>query len=188
MNFGLLNKIKFKNKEFPWDVVLFYSASAFLIIAVFTYLIFMFKVSLERQKVMEIDKRIASYGSIEQKAYEAKLVNYKKKIDDFTEILDNHKITANIFALIEANTLPEVSFSNFDMSKSNDRLRLMGRADNPDALSGQIESLEKNSDYIKSINMLNLNADNSTQELSFTIEIFLNPKIFNYSEVFVPLK
>ena len=117
-----------KNKS-AWTDALFYSSVAILVATVFFYGIFLAKSYLENQKIVQLDKKIAVYGTSDQRKYEEEVFDYKKKIDDFAAIFSNHKISSNMLSFIERNTLPTVWFSSFDMSEAINEIRLLGEAD-----------------------------------------------------------
>lgn len=180
MNFNLLNKLK--DKDSSWIDFLFYSAFVLMMSIGLCYLIFSFKVYLQSQKINEIQNRINAYGTDEQRKAEKEVLDYKKKIDDFTAIINNRKISSNIFSFIESNTLSDVWFSGFDMSESKNKIRLSGEAENMEIFSRQVQSFEKSEDYIKEVNILGSEAD-ATGKIKFALDLSLTPKIFNYTNV-----
>lgn len=186
MTLQLLNLLK--NKY--WLVnSLFYFALASLIVVVFSYLIFTFKVYLQSQKINEMDKIIAAYGTDEQRSYEKKVFDYKRKIDDFAVILKNHKISSNIFIFIEERTLPKIWFSQFetlDLSEPESEINLSGEAENTEVLSRQIQVLEKSKDYIKSVSIASYQVG-PAREVKFVLNLSLEPKIFNYVNSSLPV-
>lgn len=166
--------------------VVFYFASALLIAVVFSYLIFTLKIYLQKREIADADKNIAVYGTQEQKAYEKKILDYKRLIDDFTVIVGKHKISSNIFSFIEDNTVPSVWFSNFDMSDSTNEIRLLGEAENMLTLSQQVQVFEKDKEYIKNITVLNSQAGVGGK-IGFILNLSLGSKIFTYqSEPLIP--
>ncbi|KKP42229.1 MAG: hypothetical protein UR31_C0017G0008 [Parcubacteria group bacterium GW2011_GWA2_33_14] len=179
MNFNLVYRLKSKSL---WMDVVFYFLCALLIAVVFYYFLFLLKDYYQNQKIEEINKKIAVYGTQEQKNSEAKVFDYKKKIDDFTVIINNHKISSNIFTFIEENTLPTVWFSNFSMSESSNDLRLSGESNNMETLSHQISILENNKDYVSNINILNSQVGTGGT-IRFVLNASLNPEIFKSKTV-----
>ncbi|MDO8530201.1 MAG: hypothetical protein Q7S10_02235 [bacterium] len=166
-------------KKTWWMDILFYFVVSVLIAAVFCYLIFVLKIYLQKQKMAGIESNIAVYGSEEQKAYEKKILDYKKMVDDFASILGKHKISSNLFNFIEDHTLPSVWFSNFDMAHSTSEIRLLGEAENMLVLSNQVKILEENKEYIKSINVLNSQVG-AGGKINFILNVSLEPKVFTY--------
>ncbi len=179
MDFNLSHLLK--NKDSLWVSVIFYLLCALLIILIFSYFIITLKVNLQTQKINDIDKRTVTDGIYQQKINEKKVLDYKKKIDGFSLIFSNHKISSDIFNLIEENTLPKIWFSNFDMSQSTNKIKLSGEAEDMETLGRQVQVFEKNKDYIKSTNILDSQVEPSGK-IRFTLSLSLDPSIFAYSQ------
>lgn len=177
MAFNLLYQLK--NKESLWMDVVFYFVVTLLIVVVFSFGIFVLKIYLQNQKISEVDKMMALYGTREQKMAEKEVFDYKKKIDDFTAIIASRKISLNVLTFIEEKTLPNVWFSDFDMSGSINRIRLSGESENMETFGRQVQVFEKSHDYIKEIIVLDSQLD-STGKIKFAISFSLDPKIFAY--------
>lgn len=175
-----------KNKS-AWTDALFYSSVAILVATVFFYGIFLAKSYLENQKIVQLDKKIAVYGTSDQRKYEEEVFDYKKKIDDFAAIFSNHKISSNMLSFIERNTLPTVWFSSFDMSEAINEIRLLGEADSMETVSRQVAMFENSTDYIKNINILNSQLVTGGK-VSFVLNLSLDPKIFSYDYPVIPIK
>ena len=112
---------------------------------------------------------------------EKKVLDYKKKIDDFSVIVRNHSISSNIFSFLEESILPDVWFSNFDMSQSNNRIQLAGESKDMKTFSRQIQVFEKSQDYVKDINISVLDSQvNEEGRVRFVLSFSLDPKIFTY--------
>jgi len=183
VDFNLLNKIK--NKDSSWIDFLFYSVCALLAAVVLCYFIFSFKIYLQNQKINEIQNRIAAFGTDEQRKAEKEVLDYKKKIDDFTKIVNNRKISSNIFSFIEANTLSNVWFSNFDMQESDNKIKLSGESENMETFSRQVQVFEKSGDYVKDVSISDSEVQ-TTGKIKFVLDISLDPKIFTYTSIFLP--
>ncbi len=179
VNFNFLQQLK--DKKSLWISVTFYFFCALLIIVFFTYFIIVFKVYLQNKEINELDSRIATYGLSQQKIYEKRVLDYKKKINDYSFIISNQKISSNVFAFIEARTLPNVWFSSFNMSKSTNEIKLSGESENMETLGRQVRVFEKSNDYISSINVSSLEIQ-TTGKTNFILSFYLKPEIFSYSQ------
>ena len=88
-------------------------------------------------------------GTDQQKEQETEVIDYRKKINDFTDLLKNHEFASNVFAFMQAQTMPNVWFKQFSLDEKNNAVQLSGEADDMDAFSRQVAALKK-------INMLKL--------------------------------
>lgn len=177
VDFSLFYQLR--NNQFRWMNAIFYFACVLLIVTIFCYCIFAFKVYLQSQKINELDKKLAVYGTDQQKESEKKVLDYKKKIDDFTTIINSHKISLNVFSFIEEKTLPDIWFSSINVSEVKDEINLSGESKNMETLSRQIKTFEESKDYIKDINVLNSQVEQQGK-IIFTLNLSLNPNIFTY--------
>jgi hypothetical protein len=169
---------QFKNTSW-WLETVFYAFWTVLIVVVFSYGIFTAKVWLQEKRMGQVDAKLAQYGSEEQKEIERKVFGYKKKIDDFNFIVNNYKISSNIFSFIEENTLGNVWFNNFSMSQSSNEIRLSGEAENMEALSRQSSIFEASDKYVKNIVVLNSQVG-PNGKIKFIINLSLELAIFSY--------
>ncbi len=174
MDLSLFQRLK---SRFVWTDVIFYCFFAVLITIIASYLMFEYKGYLLRAKIKEVDAKIALYGTEGQKDQEKEVFDYKKRIDNFAELMSNHKIASNVFTFIEQNTLPNVWFSVFNMSQTTSEIRLSGEAENMETLSRQGEVFEKNKDYVKSITVLSSQTQ-ASGKVKFILTASLNPNIF----------
>ena len=131
----------------------FYVISMVLAASIFCYGILSLKVYLAKEQMAELDARILTHTTEQEKVYQDKFTDYKKKINDFSTIIKDHKISSGIFVFIEEKTLPNVWFSNFDLSSSVSEIRLSGEAENLETVSRQIQLFEQDK-YVKSIDVL----------------------------------
>ena len=167
-----------KNKSL-WTEWTFYSVWFLLVVSVACYGMFFVKAYLRQQEISAIDKKIAVYGSSEQKEHEKQVFAYKKKIEDFAKIIENHTISSQVFAFIEKVTLPNVWFSNFSLSESGNQIVLSGETENLETLSRQIDAFEKNKEYVLGISVANSQVSPGGR-IVFVLNLLLEPKIFNY--------
>lgn len=147
--------------------------------AIYFYSLFYLKVSIQKQKIDEVSKKISMYPSEQQKVEEQKIFYYKKKIDDFSSIINSHKISSNIFNFIEKDTLPNIRFSSFSLSESTNEIKLTGETDNMETLSRQFQIFENDKDYVKNINVVDSKTNNKGT-VEFTLNVVLDTKVFSY--------
>jgi len=183
MDFNLANKIK--DKESSWIDFALYFAFAFLLVVIISSLALEFKVYMQKQKVSDMDKVISAYDTDDNKKAEKEVLDYKKKIGDFNSIIVDRKISSNVFSFIESNTLPKVWFLNFDMSESKNNIKLSGETDNMVIFSRQLGVFENSDRYVKSVNILSSEVQ-SNGKVRFILDIYLDPNIFNYTNIFFP--
>lgn len=144
----------------------------------------MVKVYLQNQAMSELDSKIAMYGG-QERTYETKVLDYKKKIDDYGAVINNHQISSNVFSFIEERTLSNVWFSSFNMSQTTDELKVSGEAENMEIFSRQIQVFERSQDYVKRIDVLDSQVE-APGKIKFILSLSLHPNIFAYVETSLP--
>ncbi len=183
MDFTILNKIK--NKESIWIDFVFYVVFAVLIAVIFSFAALSTKMYFQNKKIGEINEKIAVYNTDENIGAEKEVLYYKKKIEDVSFIFDNRKIFLNVFSFVEANTLPDVWFLNFDMSQFKNQLRLSGESEDMATFSHQVQVFEQSGKYVQRVAILSSEIQTSGR-IKFVLDITLEPSIFDYENIFVP--
>lgn len=171
-----------ENKESHLANVFFYYSCIVLVAAFYFYSIFALKVQLQSQEISEINKRILAVYSNGQETAEKKVLDYKNKIDNFSLVLNNHKNSSNVFSFIEAKALPQVYFSNFEISQPENTVKLFGQADTMAAFSRQLAVFEEVKDYVDNITIVSSKV-NQIEKVDFVLNISLDPSIFHYPPV-----
>lgn len=155
---------------------MFYFFIALLLATIFCFLIFYFKISLQEKTMKDLDEKIASIGTAQQKELEKQVAVYQRKIDNFATLLTNHKIPTNVLRLFEEITLPNVWFNTFSLSSQAASIQLAGEAESTTALTRQV-SIFDGSVFIKEI--IGLSSETAeTGRIKFSLTLAINPDIF----------
>ncbi len=184
MDFPVLHN-KIEEKKSLMTEVAFYLSLILLSVIVFAWAFLNIKMTSQNQQIEELNKRMDAFNIKPYKDAEKEVLDYKKKLDDLGQILTTRKISSNVFSMIEGDTLPSVWFSGFSMSGSDNRITLTGEAETMEVFSRQVQVFEKNDSYIKTVTILGSQIQ-PTGKVSFSLQLILDPKIFNYSDVFLP--
>src|ERR1035437_7340750 len=176
MDFSVIFQLR--TKKFWWMDVIFYFVVSLLVATVFCYFIFSFKDGMIQKEIDSQSSQLKQVGTEDQKQHEADVMIYQKKINDFSVLLKNHEFVSNVFAFMQAQTMPNIWFSQFSLDEKSQSIQLNGEADSMDAFSRQVTSLEGNK-YIKNIGTFNSSLGESART-EFNIGLVLDPKIFDY--------
>jgi hypothetical protein len=131
-----------------------------------------------RKEISDEKSALQTVGTDTQKEHETEVISYQKKIGDFTVLLKNHEFASNVFAFMQAQTMPNIWFSQFNLDEKNKGVQLSGESDDVDAFSRQVAVLEKNP-YVKNIGTLNSSLGQAART-EFNIGLVLDQSIFNY--------
>ncbi|MSU54424.1 MAG: hypothetical protein EXS48_01100 [Candidatus Staskawiczbacteria bacterium] len=175
MNFNLVEQLR--SHKFGVMNIIFYFLFALLATVVICYVIFSYKITAMNQDISSLDEKMLVYASTEQKTAEKEVLSYKKMVDDFIDIINNHRISSNVFTFIEQKTLPNVWYVSFSVSETKKEINLLGEAQNMEALSNQIKIFETSKDYVNNITVLNSQIT-PQKRIRFTLSLSLKPEIF----------
>lgn len=132
MDFSVIFQLR--TKKFWWMDVIFYFAVSLLIATVLCYLIFLVKDGMIKSQISEETSALHMVGTDEQKQHETEVIRYQKKIGDFSMLLKNHEFASNVFAFMQAQTMPNVWFDQFNLDEKNNAVQLSGESDDVDSL------------------------------------------------------
>jgi len=176
MDFSVIFQLR--TKKFWWMNVIFYFVVSLLISTVFCYLIFLTKNYFQRKDINKEIIALQTVGTDTQKQEEDKVLTYQLKIKDFSILLQNHEFASNVFAFLQAESIPNIWFKQFTLDQKNSQVQLSGESDDLDAFSRQVAVFERNK-YVKNITTFN-SASGDMARIKFNIDMTLDPEIFNY--------
>ena len=166
-----------KTKKAPeWYNFGFYIAVAFLIAVVLGYAGLFYFEGKAWDTLQDLEDRIGQVGVKEEKLTEAKVLIAKRKINDFSKLLEVHKKSSNLFAFLESVSHPKVWFTEVRLSPESAKAIIAGRPVNFQTLDQQLFILGQQ-DLIERVELTNLSIGKSG-ETKFSLNISLNPQIF----------
>ena len=169
---------QFRGKKIWWLDVIFYLVMSLLVATILCYLVFIVKNIIQKKQIAAVQEALLTVGTPDQKVQETEVILYKKKIGDFSHLIENHQFASNTFAFLEEQTQPNVWFSQFGLDEKSNQIQLTGKAEDMEAFSRQADTFEKN-EYIKNLGTLNSSlADDA--KIDFNYSLTLDPKIFSY--------
>jgi hypothetical protein len=158
--------------------VIFYFVVSMLIATILCYLIFLVKDNFQSNDIRKEIQALNNVGTAAQKQQEQTVIGYQKKIADFTSLFKNHEFASNVFAFMQAQTMPNIWFKQFSLDEKGGTVQLAGESDNMDAFSRQVATFEKNK-YVQSVGSLNSSLGDSAR-IQFNMSLALNQSIFGY--------
>ncbi|MCK4454365.1 hypothetical protein KAU51_03460 [Candidatus Parcubacteria bacterium] len=174
MAFEVISKKETKRKS--WLDLVFYFCLILLIISVLSYFVLEYSLKQAEEELKDLNNRISEQQNEENKKLKEKLFFNQKKIDEFSIILNEHKLTSQVFSFIENLTHPEVVFLDFSFSSNNSILSLSARTSNFKALGEQLLILQ-GQENIENIELSNISLMEEGN-IDFSLGISLNPKVF----------
>lgn len=183
MDFSVIFQLR--TKKFWWMDVIFYFVMSLLVATILCWLIFLVKNDMQRKDIEKEIISLQTVGTQSQKDHEKEVINYQKKLNDFSAIFKNHGFASQVFTFLQQETRPNIWFNRFGMQQTAATVDLSGEADNNEAFSRQVAVFEKN-EYVKNINILNSSLSEASK-VAFNLSLSLNSKIFSYASDLQPI-
>ena len=86
----------------------------------------------------DINGQLTQQETSDQKTLESTVLNYKRRLDDFSEILNKHAALSRFFAAVEPIVYPTVSFDSMDLNSVDKTVTIIGKADTFESLAKQV--------------------------------------------------
>lgn len=163
-----------------WQEIIFYLSLLILIVVAASYIVLgnTLKNTYEELGKAKEDLTTAKNRSVEDLGLEKKIINYQKKINDFSKLITNYKQTSIFFDFIQNNTRPGVWFSKFILNSENSKATLSGGAENFQVVGQQLLIFKKNP-LVKNINLSNISLAKK-EGVEFTFDLFFKTDFLNY--------
>ena len=163
-------------KEPLWLNILFYFSIVVLLAAITSYFILDNSIKNSFEVLQGLEKSLAEQRTEERIVLEEQLLDYEKKIHDFSSLINAHKKSSSFFSILEDLTHPKVQFSNINLEPEKLKGSLSGKADNFKVIGQQIYLFEKEPFIEKvDLNELFLGKEGIAK---FVLVISLSPEIF----------
>ena len=155
---------------------LFYLSLILVIILGACYFGVRIKNSSIKSQIEEVKLNVSKIKIEGDKETERQVLGYQKKINDFSELFNEHKIVSSFLGLLRNSTHLKVSFLRLDLNIETAQVILGGETENFKTLGEQILYFE-GSEFTKGLVLSNL-ALGKEGNVKFNISLSLDPEIF----------
>lgn len=133
---------RIKIKAPVWTIIV---GVILLILLISLFVVYFYLASSLKKMSKELEEKNIVVVSLEEgiatKEENLKLID--EKIDDFNELLAEHKKTLDIFTFLGRTCLPSIWFSDFDLDSNTGKVNISGQADSFATLEQQISILKQ---------------------------------------------
>lgn len=171
---GIIPKTTKKAPE--WYNLAFYISLGLLIAVILGYALLLYFESKALVVSQDLENQIAQVGTKEEKNMEAQVLVAKKRINDFTELLQAHKKPSNFFAFLEKVCHPQTWFTEVVLNPEKAEASVSGRTVNFQVLDQQLFILREQ-DLITKVELTKL-LISKEGETEFSLYLYLNPQVF----------
>jgi hypothetical protein len=155
---------------------LFLLSLIFLFILGGSYVLLKFKNSSIRSNIEDANDQIVKVKAERNNDMERYVFSAQKKINDFSEVFEKHKIASNFFTLADKISYEKVKFLELNLNTETKNVFLRGETENFNTLGKQMLNLKK-SDIIKGLGISNISLDKEGK-VNFSVNFSLDSKIF----------
>lgn len=160
-----------------WQNFLFYFSLGLLLVTILTYFILDNSIKKAEISLNDLEETLAKERTAEKIALEKEVLNYQKKIADFSKILAGHLFSSKFFEFIdEKNINDEILFSKMNLKPRQAEVSLSGQAKNCRILKEQIKAF-KNDPKVEKGELTKINMGNEGQ-CDFGLNLKLDPDFF----------
>ncbi|PIP22623.1 MAG: hypothetical protein COZ91_03120 [Candidatus Nealsonbacteria bacterium CG_4_8_14_3_um_filter_39_7] len=136
-----------------WESALLYSSIVVLLTVIVGYLVLDFYFIKKASATLDGFKNsLIAQKTDSEIALEEKALDYKKKIEGFSQLMGSHVFASRFFPFLEKNTHPQVLFSDLELDMETGSVNLSGETESFLSLEQQVKILENNP-QIKSLNL-----------------------------------
>jgi len=158
------------------NILFFFSFIVFVCVMVVFFVVISVEKSYKNQLV-QIQGEITALESDENKALEAEIVKYEKKINNFDIMAKDHLIVLNLFKFVQDRTLDLVWYPKFTLNTEKNEVKVSGVAKDFEVLGYQTLAFE-NQFPIKEMNLSTVSLDEKESGVKFELSLILKPEIF----------
>lgn len=164
-------------KKSPWQNILLCFSIALMIVAILSYFILNNILEKKTQTFKDLDEKLIKLKTPEELNLEKEVLDYSKKIKDFSILIDSHLAASNFFKILERITHPKVWFNDIELRTKEARVSLSGEAEDFLTLGQQLLIFEKE----KEIQDLELSKVFLAEErIKFELNLSLLPETFEF--------
>lgn len=166
---------KKQKKALPWQSIT-YGAGAFLAAVVLSYAALYYLSSKTSTVLDNFKTAIAKVGTPTEKAMEKNVLQYKRKISDFSDLSSKRMLSSGFFGNFEKLVHPKVWFKSFSLNVFKMELTASGQTVNFQTLDQQLAILRKD-ERISAVDLSSL-AIGKGGEADFSLRLSLKKEIF----------
>jgi len=126
-----------------WQKILFYCLITLILGTVLSYFILGYSQKKSLERLQNLEEIITEEKTPQKIALEKEILNYQRKINNFTLILDYHPLSSKFFSFIQKTIHPNVRYSQVNLNLKESLAVVSGQAETFSALGQQLQILKR---------------------------------------------
>lgn len=156
--------------------VLFYISIGLLVSVILSYFLLDYFQKNTDDTLKDIDITLRASRTPEEQELERNILQYQRKINDFSLVFNRHQTNSNFFPFLEEITHPQVRFSTLSLTESS--AQIAGEAKNLMVLNQQLLIFQKNPKIFNTnLSQILFEEDG---KINFNFTFTLSPEIFEF--------
>ncbi|OGZ24421.1 MAG: hypothetical protein A2896_01280 [Candidatus Nealsonbacteria bacterium RIFCSPLOWO2_01_FULL_43_32] len=170
---GIIPKTVKKTPQ--WQNFVAYFCYALLIGLVLGYALLFYLEGKAISSLQNLEEKITQVATPEDRVAESMILATKKRINDFSTLLQDHKKSSNFLSFLEVNTLPKVWLTKLELNPAEAKALVSGQAPDFKTLGQQILILQ-GQEQVQSVDLTNLSIGKKGETV-FSFDLYFNPQI-----------
>ena len=159
-----------------WLNILFYFSLALLIFSIISYFVLGNSLKKNQETLVELEDSLAQEKTPEKISLEKEILKSQRKANDFSQIIEEHLKTSEIFEILQKNCHPRVKLSQFNLESRQNHVLLSGDTDSFESLGQQLLIL-KDEYFVESASLEKVSISKEG-EILFSLSLSLDPQTF----------
>lgn len=161
-----------------WFSFLFYFSLALLFFSIIYIVLNHFNIKKSQEALADLEQALIEEETSEKIALEKEMLNYERKIKNFSQLINQHLKTSKIFEFLQENCHPKVYFNSFSLDSRQRIAIVSGETDSFESLGQQYLILKANPD-VKGVTLSNISIA-KMGKINFNLSISLDSKLLKY--------
>lgn len=165
-----------------WQNILFYFSIGLMLSVLIAYGVLYHFTKKASEEEKNIENSIQQGKTPQMLSLEEEMKSYRDKIDDFADLIADHKFSSNFFGkieykngILEKTTHPRVLFSEMTFNVKTNSVTLSGLTENMEIVGQQV-ALFQNNKMVRSVKLSKAGI-NKDGKIEFTVDISLDPEL-----------
>ena len=176
----MLNQTK-RESGFPFGSLLFSISLLMLAATVGGFFALQYFIGRDEQKLVELTASLAKQKSQDERNLEKKVLAYRRMLNDFPDLLNEHRMPTAMLAKLEEMTFSEVYFTKMKLDPLVGTLEISGISRNFAGLSRQLEIFRAVSGVFSGVS-LNQAALNDKGTVDFVFNTKVDPEVMAFKQ------
>ncbi len=160
----------------PWRLLIFSGVLFLLSIFIYFGLHFGYESYLDSQS-QKLDAQLAQLSNSVSQEDQQNFIAFYSQLSNLKQVMGTHAFSGNVFSFLEANTLPQVFYTEAQYDGTSSGVSLSGTANSLTMLAAQLAQFNK-APQVMNASLNTMGFDPKTNVVSFSMDLTFQPDFF----------